>query len=425
VTRVHAPKLGGYAGVGALALLGALAAGRPELAVCALPFVLLPALALASARDPRVRISTSLDRGRALQGDEVELVVSVGSEARVDRLDVALVLPAGVELVGGRNPVSLRLPARGGEEELRLRLRGRRWGAYRLGEAVVRASDPLRHVFHESRGGAAHDLRLYPRPEQLRALVRPAATQASSGNQVAREKGDGIEFADLRPFVAGDRIRRVNWRASARRQALWVNDRHVERNADVVLLVDALAEVGPEYGGTLDLSVRAAAGLAERYLRERDRVGLITFGGVLNWLQPGGGLTQHYRIVDAMLDTRTALTYAWRDLDILPRRTLPPQALVLAVTPLLDERATRALLDLRGRGFDLAAVEVAPEPFVRPRRGREAALAHRVWLLEREAVRGALRRLGVAVVRWDGTSPLAGALEEVTAFRRFARRASA
>lgn len=424
MTRVHAPKLGSYAGVGALALLGALAAGRPELAVCALPFVLLPALALTAARDPRVRVSSSLDRERALQGDEAELELVVETEARVERLDVALVLPQGIELVEGRNPVSLRLPA-GGREQLRVRLRGRRWGSYRLGQVVVRASDPLRQVFHEGDGGAAHDLRVYPRPERLRALVRPRATQASTGNQVAREKGDGIEFADLRPFVVGDRIRRVNWRASARRQELWVNDRHVERNADVVLLVDALAEVGPQQGGTLDLSVRAAAGLAEAYLRHRDRVGLVTFGGVLNWLQPGGGLAQLYRIVDALLDTRTTLTYAWRDLDVLPRRTLPPQALVLAVSPLLDERATGALLDLRGRGFDLAVIEVAPEEFVLPGRGREAELAHRIWLLERAAVRGALQRLGVAVVRWDGSVPIAAAVEEVTAYRRFARRASA
>jgi uncharacterized protein (DUF58 family) len=424
VTRVHAPKLGGYAGVGALALLGALAAGRPELAVCALPFVLLPALALASARDPGVRVSSSLDVERALQGDEVELHLVVASAGRVERLDVALPPAPGLELVEGRNPVSLRLPA-GGTEEVRLRLRGRRWGAYAVGRVAVRAADPLRQVFHESEGGTAQQLRLYPRPEALRALVRPAATQASAGHQVARQKGEGIEFADLRPFVPGDRIRRVNWRATARRQALWVNDRHVERNAHVVLLVDALAEVGPEQGGTLDLSVRAAAGLADRYLRERDRVGLVTFGGVLNWLQPGGGLTQLYRIVDAMLDTRTVLTYAWRDLELLPRRTLPPQALVLGVTPLLDGRGTRALLDLRGRGFDLAVIEVAAEPFVAPGGSPEARLAHRIWALEREATRGALRGAGVAVVRWDGTAALAGAVEEVRAFRRFARRVSA
>ena len=47
---------------------------------------------------------------------------------------------------------------------------------------------------------------------------------------MARAKGDGIEFADIRPFVPGDRVRRINWRASARRPGLWVNESHPERN---------------------------------------------------------------------------------------------------------------------------------------------------------------------------------------------------
>jgi uncharacterized protein (DUF58 family) len=68
-------------------------------------------------------------------------------------------------------------------------------------------------------------------------VLRPFRTQVFAGNQVAREKGEGIEFADMRPFAPGDRVRRVNWRASARRGELWVNEYHAERNGDVVLAV--------------------------------------------------------------------------------------------------------------------------------------------------------------------------------------------
>ena len=75
---------------------------------------------------------------------------------------------------------------------------------------------------------------------------------------------------------------------------------------------------------------------------------------MLNWLLPATGPRQLYRIVDAMLDTQIILSYAWQDLVVVPRRTLPPQALVVALTPLLDDRAATALLDLRARGFDLS-----------------------------------------------------------------------
>ena len=47
-------------------------------------------------------------------------------------------------------------------------------------------------------------LKVYPQAEYLRTLARPMRTQVFAGNQVAREKGDGIEFADLRPFAPGD-----------------------------------------------------------------------------------------------------------------------------------------------------------------------------------------------------------------------------
>ena len=69
-------------------------------------------------------------------------------------------------------------------------------------------------------------LKVYPRGEELRALLRPLETQAFAGNQIPRVRGEGIEFADLRPFVPGDRIRRINWRATARRGEPWVNETH-------------------------------------------------------------------------------------------------------------------------------------------------------------------------------------------------------
>jgi uncharacterized protein (DUF58 family) len=158
-------------------------------------------------------------------------------------------------------------------------------------------------------------------------------------------------------------------------------------------------------------------------LRRRDRVGFVSFGGTLRWLVPGTGATQLYRIVDALLDTRILLSYAWKSIDIVPVRTLPPQALVIAITPLLDERAVGALLDLRARGFDLAVVEVSPLPFVDPGRGRTRDVAYRLWRLQRDAVRAEYAAAGVPVAEWRDGEPLAAPIEEVTAFRRHARLA--
>ncbi len=424
MTRAATPKLGAYAGLASLGLLAALATRRPELVALAAPFVLTAALGLFVVRAPRVGLEVALDAERVLEGDEVEVRVTLDAEIGAERAEVLLELPRQLELVDGHNPVLLRL-GDGRRQELTYRLRCARWGAFRIGRVYLRTSDALATFRHEGVLDGRLALRVYPAEESVRDLLRPLETQVFSGNHVARQKAEGIEFADLRPFVSGDRVRHVNWRASARRGELWVNEHHAERNADVVILLDSFAEARLGEQSTLDLALRAAATLATRYLRQKDRVGFVTFGGMLNWLLPATGTGQLYRIVDSMLDTQIVLSYAWKDLRTVPRRTLPPHAVVLALTPLLDDRSTAALLDLRGRGFDLAVIEISPLSLVPTGRGVAAELAARLWRLRREAVRGRFERAGIPVAVWGDESSLAAALEEVSTYRRLSRTARA
>jgi uncharacterized protein (DUF58 family) len=405
--------------VAALGLLAALALRRAELVAIAAPFALLAGLGL-RGDPPDLRAWLALDAEHALEGDELDAILTVRSATGVARLEVGLVQPRGVEVSGIDLPVALRL-APGEERELPVRLRLTRWGAPVVGDIRLRARDNLGLVRWESRVERPRRVMIYPRPERLRALVSPARTQATTGSEVARLRGEGTEFADTRPFVAGDRMRSVNWRASARRDALVVNERHPERNADVVLFLDSFAEARETDEGTLEHAVRVVATLADGFLRRRDRVGLVAFGGILRWLEPGAGLAQRYRIVDALLETGVEFSYAWKDVNVIPARTLPPRALVLAVTPLLDERSVAALLDLRARGHDLAVVEVSPEPHVTVGSQPLEALAHRVWTLRRSELRARFERLGVAVTRLDDGVPLDVALEGVRSYRRHAR----
>jgi uncharacterized protein (DUF58 family) len=425
MTRSFEPKLVWYTALAAAGLLAALAARLPELVVLAAPFALVPALGVLLARGPEVEAGVELERERTLEGDELDVTVALVPASGAERVDVLLELPPGLALAeGGANPVAIHLPDRR-PRELRFRVRCERWGGYAVGRVFLRARDPFALIRWEQEVDRRVPLKVYPREEVVRTLLRPLDTQVFSGNHVAREKGEGIEFADLRPFVPGDRVRRVNWRASARRGQLWVNEHHAERNADVVIFLDSFAELGQPGASTLDYALRAAASLAARYLRQKDRVGFVSFGGTLNWLLPSTGATQLYRIVDSLLDTRVTLNYAWKDLDIIPRRTLPPRALVLALSPLLDERAVSALLDVRGRGFDLSVIEISPLRFLPPADSPVAETAQRIWRLRREALRGRFERAGVPVAIWDEERPLAAALEEVTAFRQHARIALA
>jgi uncharacterized protein (DUF58 family) len=423
VTRAATPKLRAYATLSAAGLLAALVTGRPELVALTAPFLLALAAGLALATTPRFELAAEVADERALEGDETGVAVAVAAASPVAELDVYLRLPPDVELVEGTNPAALHL-ARGEQRRLDLRIRAGRWGGHVLGPLVVRAHDPVGLATWERTLPSAPALRVYPREEVLRRVLPPRETQLYAGNEVSHRKGEGIEFADVRPRAPGDPLKRINWRASARRGELWVNESHPERNTDVILFVDSFAEARRDRESTLGLAVRATAALADAYVRRRDRVGLISFGGILRWLVPGTGLVQLYRIADALIDTQIVLSYYWRDLDVIPVRTLPPSALVIALSPLLDQRSVGALLDLRARGFDLAVVDVSPVPFA-TRPGGLDGVAYDIWELRRDALRHRLQRAGVAVAEWVPGRPLQAVLEEVRAFRRYARLARA
>jgi uncharacterized protein (DUF58 family) len=134
-------------------------------------------------------------------------------------------------------------------------------------------------------------------------------------------------------------------------------------------------------------------------------------------------MRQLYAIVETLLTTEVVHSFALRGVDVLPPRTLPPKALVLAITPLLDNRTAAALLDLRARGYDLIVVEVSPLELVEPEPGSSLELAHRLWRLSRDALRWRYEQVGVPVVTWREDEPLAVPIEEVNAFRHLARPA--
>jgi uncharacterized protein (DUF58 family) len=419
VTRAATSKLGAYTALAGLGLLAALVAGRPELVALAAPFAAVLIVGLSLAEEPDLKALFELDHERQVQGETVEAELELRTQRPLTRLELLLDLPDGL-VAETPNPQLISLAA-DERREIDVTLRCERWGAYLVGDVLLRSQDPFGLLVHEWTIERKRPLKIYPHGEALRRLLRPLDTQAFAGNQVPRARGEGIEFADLRPFEPGDRVRRINWRATARRGEPWVTETHPERNSDVVIFLDTFLEARLVDESTLDQAVGAAASLAREYLGEKDRVGLVAFGGVLNWLTVSSGVVQLYRVLDSLLDAEIFLSYAWKDIDLLPVRTLPPKALVLALSPLLDERAVRALLDLRARGFDLAVMEISPVPFAAPGGRRLDELAWRLWLLRREALRSRYLRLGVPVVEWREGVPLQAALEEVRRFRRHAR----
>jgi uncharacterized protein (DUF58 family) len=418
----RSPRLAAYLLLGGGCLLAALAMRRPEPVVLGIPLLLAVAVGLAGSAPPGLTATGAFDRDRALEGDEVELLVTVVAARAVPVLEITVHPARNLEVVDTPEGLGRRLPA-GEPQEYRWTLRCKGWSGYLSTSVTVTARDSLGFFEHRLEPAFELSIRVYPHPDEVRQLVTAIDTGLLAGNERSRQRGDGIEFANVRPYQAGDLVRRINWRATARLGEPYVNEMHPERNTEVVLFLDTFTHLERGGDSALDLTVRGALALARAYLRRRDRVGLIVFGGTLRWLRPEGGDRQLYRILDALIETQVMFSYAWKGIDILPPRTLPPRSLVIALSPLLDDRTTRALLDLRARHHDLAVIEISPLPFAEPGRTREEQLAYRLWSMDREVVVTRLQAAGAAVARWDLGQPLGGPLAVQAAQRAQLRAA--
>ena len=113
------------------------------------------------------------------------------------------------------------------------------------------------------------------------------------GIRRVRHRGGSTEFESLRDYVYGDDVRRLDWKATARRSRLIVRNQESERNQTVLLLIDSGRLMNATENGVakLDHAVNAALLLAHVALARGDRVGLCTFSSkVHSWLVPRGNL---------------------------------------------------------------------------------------------------------------------------------------
>jgi uncharacterized protein (DUF58 family) len=386
--------------LGLTLFLGVLA-DRVELFIAAIPLA-LGLLSIASPVHPAgLTVRHQVSANRVAEGDRLLITLTITATEPVPMVEILEALPPLVEVDRGSNRVVLAVdPARETCWSFDVICPAR--GRFDLGTLYIRTWDRAGLSVVETRRGIPEPISVYPFAERVRQVPRPTRTQHSFGNYVSPRMGEGIEPGEIRPFLPGDRTRHINWRASLRRQQLYVTQFHEERNADVVLLLDTLCDIGAPPYSTLDLSVRAGATLANAYLTRKDRVGFVEFGPFLRWIDPATGRRQGEVLADGLLPAATYFSYVVPQLDRLPMRVLPRGALVVAISPLLDERFVKAVIDLAARGFDVVVLAVSP---IEPTRRIVSAsmlddIACRLWAMEWRVRLDELRGRGLAIVEW-------------------------
>ena len=189
------------------------------------------------------------------------------------------VLSAHDQVQGGRGASVLLAPLAGGNDaHIAYRLPTNRRGRLRVGPLDLSLGDPLGLTRSQIRAAEVTDLMVHPRLIELSPLVAIAGHDPTADQQPIRAiANSGDEFFALRPYVVGDELKRVNWRASARLDDLVVRQEERPKTGRVTVVLDRRAEVYDEDG--FERSVSAALSALHAGFRGGDALRFLTSAG--------------------------------------------------------------------------------------------------------------------------------------------------
>lgn len=158
-------------------------------------------------------------------------------------------------------------------------------GEYNFGSIHLFISSPLQLVRRRITIDAEETIPVYPSFVQLHKyeLLSNATLQHESGSSRMRKIGRSMEFEQIKEYVSGDDIRTLNWKASARRGGLMVNNFMEERSQQVYCIIDKGRLMKMPFDGLtlLDHAINSCLVLSNVCLKKQDRVGVITFSNYI------------------------------------------------------------------------------------------------------------------------------------------------
>lgn len=418
------PALAAAVVIGIVGLVAAFVMSRAEPALVGAPLLVAAALAW----------------GRRPTDDSVTMDTSTSAEGGIHTSQGMPLLPVRVHAAAAPHPDALQLRlSLGGGAPVDAVLTPRA-AAVLSAEAPVVHSGPQRVVAVEARAlgadaawvgmpgeEAAMERVVRPLQAPVRSLPLPARLLGLTGQHVSTRPGEGGEFRDIDLFHPGDRLRRIDWRATARAGRageLYVRRTTATSDAAVHLVIDArddltgvVADWPERYPrpavSSLDLAREAAASLAAAYAAVGDRVGFDDLGESRRVLPPRAGARHRERVLRAIeLTSATGTTF-----QRVRAPRLSPGALVFVLSTFLDDQPVTLAHTWRAAGHRVIAIDVLPTRDVRELTSRDR-LALRTVELARRIRLDQLQAGGAELVRWENAPSREASLRAIAAGRR-------
>ncbi len=393
---------------------------RPDLLVLATPFAVVTTWSLLTRPTAAVQCVDDLGHSTIREGDATTWRATVSGDRCVDLAVGMLAEEPCIEMSppGG----SVAGAAVDGRADLAVRVRSTRWGRRPIESSRIVAASPwaaFRWIIDPER----RTLTTLPRPGLFDSGAALRPNDGLVGLHRSVRQGEGNEFAGIRAFQMGDRMRRINWIRTARSGELQVNATLADLDVHVLLIIDASDDFGVSEGidgraSSLDSSVRAAGAIAEHYALHGERLSLRTFGSTLpSTVAPGSGPNQLRRVLDTLARIE-AVQYNWptsRGLAVRRFGAVRGHVAVM-LSPLISPEALDLAVSIGRRGTAVIVIDTLPDDLVHD--DVYTSLAWRIRLLERRQEVRAVSAAGIPVVRWRGP----GSLDQV--IRDISRRSS-
>ena len=396
-----------------------------SLIAISLPLIIYLVVSITMFRDPNysMDIHRTIDETRVSKGDDINVILHIQNTGpTIQCLEIEDILPTMVRLADGSGSNKIIITLREGESfDLEYTINCPYRGRFKYQNVRVKARDFLDFYMYELEIKLTTVFSVISEIESSKGLkIAPRKTRNWIGAIKARKVGVGTEFFGIREYTAGDELRKINWKASARRDNIMTNEYESECSGDVTIMLDARSEtnVGNLNDNTVEHGVRAASTIASHILMDKNRVGLIVLRDIIDEVYPAFGKRQYYRISEKLMDVQPGGSMPFDDARWMVTKYFPLESQIIVISPLVDDKIVASIADLCARGFDV--VVVSPNP-IKVESGiidpsPELKMAVGLKKVERDNLISELYRYA-RVVDWDPSEPLAKALKGVERLR--------
>lgn len=178
-------------------------------------------------------------------------------------------------------------------------------GVYRFGALNVFASTVLRIVSKRYRFDVERETAVYPSYIQMRKFEFLAINNRLTefGLKKIRRIGHTMEFEQIKNYVTGDDIRTINWKATAKKGALMVNQYQDEKSQPIYSLIDVGRVMKMPFQGLklLDYAINSTLAFSNIALLKNDKAGMLTFSKKVENLVPASSKKSNLSVINEVL----------------------------------------------------------------------------------------------------------------------------